>query len=281
MRGFTADQKFWCYLSISSGVRYTNSDIRESQPYRVDTFIDMVKFIAELANENPDYSLFFRGQGKDYAIESGASTFYPSIFRKDGSLSFDELRERYTILDNCTSAFIEFMGADTPRNDYRIRKYQKFPELVWAVLQHYIVCETPLLDVTQSYRVAASFAYHTKHPQALIFVYAVPYPSGTISFSAEEEMLMIKLQSTCPPDALRPHFQEGYLLGNFPSRAERKSAHLDFGKRLIAKIEIPKDSKTIREFRINPKTDLYPENDDIEIKCEEIRKTHNPNSSRR
>ena len=271
MRGFTSEQRFWCHVSIKSGTKYTNQQIRESSPLKINKFIDLVKFIAELANENPDYSLFFRGQGKDHTLaSSGASTFYPTIFRKEGTLSKEELAKRFDILNKCTDEFRKIYEAI---NKERFRKYNKFPELVWAVLQHYNVCDTPLIDVTQSYRVAASFAYHTKHKQAFIFVFAVPYPSGTISFSAEEEMLMIKLQNSCPPEALRPHFQEGYLLGNFPSRIDKKHAQLDFGKRLIAKIEIPRNK---REFRINPKLDLYPKNDETEKRCIAIKKQHNP-----
>ena len=30
--------------------------------------------------------------------------------------------------------------------------------LRWSILQHYEICDTPLLDVTQSIRIAASFA---------------------------------------------------------------------------------------------------------------------------
>ena len=61
---------------------------------------ELVPTIAKIANYNPDYSLFYRGQHNDWRLNSGSSSFYPTIFRKpNGTLSESELSERYKTLD--------------------------------------------------------------------------------------------------------------------------------------------------------------------------------------
>ena len=106
---------------------------------------------------------------------------------------------------------------------------------------------------------------------AYIFVFAFPYPNGTISYFTEEELLNIRLLSACPSDALRPHFQEGYLLGPFPSIVRKKQPYLDFGRRLIAKIEIPKKTFWGKDFHAIPNNALYPSDDEVEKICSEIK----------
>jgi hypothetical protein len=50
------------------------------------------------------------------------------------------------------------------------------------MLQHYEVCPTPLLDVTHSLRVAASFATEdATDNHAVLYVIAVPQISGAIT----------------------------------------------------------------------------------------------------
>ncbi|MCG8047498.1 MAG: FRG domain-containing protein [Candidatus Thiodiazotropha endolucinida] len=256
-------------MSLDTGERFTNKEIRESDPIRITSFRELVKSVARIANHNPDYSLFFRGQNKDYKLSSGSSSFYPAIFRSPGgSLSAKELDERFCTLDRCSEELIKNLGSLEIES---IGKIKKFPELQWSILQHYEVCGTPLLDVTHSLRVAASFALNDASDSAFIFVYAFPYPNGTISYSTEEELLNVRLLSACPSEALRPHFQEGFLVGSFPSRVKKKQPFLDFGRRLVAKIEIPNKGFWSKEFHAIPTSALYPNNDEIERLCSEIK----------
>lgn len=268
MRNF-GKTKLWCHLSLDSGEQFTNKEIRESAPAKIQNFRELVQAVAKIANHNPDYSLFFRGQARDYRLDSGSSSFYPTLFRSPGrSLSTRELEERYQKLEKCTNDLLsklDDLGIDN------INKLKKFPELPWSILQHYGVCETPLLDFTHSLRVAASFAINDAIDTANIFIFAFPYPNGTISYSTEEELLNVRLLSACPAEALRPHFQEGYLLGTFPPRVKRKQPLLDFGRRLIAKFEIPKKDFLSKDFHAIPRTDLYPPDDEIETICREIK----------
>lgn len=45
-----------------------------------------------------------------------------------------------------------------------------------------------------------------------LFARGVPNLAGAIITSAEARLQIIRLSSVYPPSALRPHFQEGYLL---------------------------------------------------------------------
>jgi hypothetical protein len=128
-----------------------------------------------------------------------------------------------------------------------IERLERYQILRWAILQHYEVCATPLLDVTQSLRIAASFASLDTDEEAFIFVVGIPNISGAITASAEAGIQVIRLSSVCPPSALRPHLQEGYLLGEYPEmlgydqKEFYKHYEIDFGRRLVTK------------FRFNPK----------------------------
>ncbi|MFC1719566.1 FRG domain-containing protein [Pseudomonadota bacterium] len=267
MRNF-GNTQFYCHMSLNSGELFTNKSIRHDNGLKVKSFRDLVQNVAKIANHNPDYNLFFRGQSNEYKLASGASSFYPTIFRSPGkSLRNEELSSRYALLDSCTSALIsELEGLEIENYS----KLKKFPELPWSILQHYGVCDTPLLDFTHSLRVAASFALDRATHKAYVYAFAFPFPSGTISYFTEDELLNVRLLSACPSIALRPHFQEGYLLGSFPSYAGRKQPSFDFGRRLIAKFEIPANEFWGEEFDEIPMDALYPPIDDVKEICKKI-----------
>jgi hypothetical protein len=195
MRNFS-NTKLWCHFSLDSGKQFTNKEIRSSQPAEIPNFRELVKTVARIANHNPDYSLFFRGQMSDYELDSGASSFYPTIFRSPGRpLTMKKLDERYRRLDNC---YCDLLAKLDDLEIDNINKLKKFPELSWSILQHYEVCETPLLNFTHSLRVAASFALNDATDSANIFVFAFPHPNGTITYSTEEELLNVRLLSELP-----------------------------------------------------------------------------------
>jgi len=90
-----------------------------------------------------------------------------------------------------------------------------------------------LLDVTHSLRIAAH--------EGFVFVMGVPNLSGAVTANAEGGIQIIRLASVCPPSAVRPHIQEGYLLGEYPEmtgvdqKQHYKHYEIDFGRRLVAK----------------------------------------------
>jgi len=98
-----------------------------------------------------------------------------------------------------------------------------------------------------------------------LFVLGVPNVSGAVTASSEANLQIVRLSSACPPEAVRPHLQEGYLLGEYPEIADfEQNAHyshheMDFGRRLIAKFRF--DPTTLwKSPNFPPSTDeaLYP-----------------------
>ncbi len=237
----------------------------------VNTYRELVEQVAKLSYLNKDYLLFFRGQTSDYKNKAGKSTFYPTIYRSD-YLTQQELDYRFDKLYSASKILAELFKQHKIEGQYELKR-KKY--IQWSILQHYEITETPLIDVTQSIRVACSFAQlNNKQDTAFIYVFALPYYTNRISINSEHDLINIRLLSITPPQALRPYFQEGFLVGtdDITNEYERKE-ELDLNNRLIAKYEIP-NSKSFwgKSFDRIPKNALYPEKDTIEIICKEIGK---------
>jgi hypothetical protein len=177
------------------------------------------------------------------------------------------LEERFKRLKDSCQELVSRYGndplLDSDRSDSNRLKRQRI--LQWSILQHYEVCRTPLLDVTNSLRIAASFASHQTDDLGFVFVLGVPNLSGAITASADAGVQIVRLSSVCPPSAVRPHIQEGYLLGEYPEidsyqqKANYIVKEIDFGRRLIAKFRlIPRTFWAQSDnFPLVPKEELY------------------------
>lgn len=142
----------------------------------------------------------------------------------------------------------------------------------WSILQHYEVCPTPLIDFTQSLRVACSFAEIATSPDPHIYVFGLPYLTNRISVNSEHDIVNVRLLSICPPDAFRPYFQEGYVAGTDEVTTEYETKdELDFNSRLIAKFK-PAEVEAFwgDGFEPIPHSALYPDADRIQAICAEI-----------
>lgn len=235
------------------------------------TFRSLVEHVARLAYANRDDLLFFRGQNKDYQSKSGGTTLYPSIYRED-SLPTRELRHRFDMLEEAGRILVErFKAAGiVGHTDLRQKRY-----IQWGILQHYEVLPTPFLDITQSLRVACSFAQlaASGEGECYVYVFGLPYITNRISINSEHDLVNVRLLSICPPSALRPYFQEGFLAAtsdvtwDFDSKTE-----LDFRNRLVAKFSIPTSKKFWGSgFNQIPQTALYPRGDNILELCVGLR----------
>lgn len=251
----------WSYVSKREGLQpYTLAELRQGTGCQVEDYPDLVEKVAYLSFRNPEYVLFFRGQGNDYCNRKGLSTLYPSIFRSARNyIKTSELATRFDLLIRAEKILAENYQFDGKR---RIRIHEI---LRWAILQHYEVCATPLLDVTHSLRVACSFAYAANPTKPMIYILGMPQISGSVTASSETGIQIIRLLSICPPAALRPHYQEGYLIGEYPTisleaKAEYQRLELDFARRLIAKFRMPADNRKFwsRNFTPVPKAALFP-----------------------
>jgi hypothetical protein len=238
--------------------------------FPVNRFRDLVMETARLSYLNKDHLLFYRGQTHDYRNRGNSSTFYPSIYRAD-YLAQRELDNRFRVLNGSCDALVKLF-VDREINGFKEVKRRKF--IQWSILQHYEVCSTPLLDFTHSLRVACSFALQNNIlDKAYVYVFGLPYITNRITINSEHDLVNIRLLSICPPDALRPFFQEGYLAGtdDVTNEYDLKS-ELDFNNRLIAKFVIPNDGSFWGEsFHQIPENSLYPDNDPIEQVCNEIK----------
>lgn len=242
--------------------------VRCSAGHFVANYFELAAKIAELQFRNRDYVLFFRGQSKDWSARGQShvgSTLSPTIFRTPNPKA-DRfwLSERFNRLKQAESNLVRhFQRLNVVGTD----EIERYRILRWAIIQHYEICETPLLDVTHSLRIAASFASDKNSANdAFVYVLGVPNVSGAITASAEAGLQTIRLSSVCPPTAMRPHIQEGYLLGEYPEigdidQKQNYALHeIDFGKRLVAKFRFDPGkfwTKSGQFQAIGPKA-LYP-----------------------
>jgi hypothetical protein len=240
--------------------------VRNASGHAVRTYMELATKVAELQFRNPDFVLMFRGQDGDHRNNSKNSSLKPTMFRADsngnGLREHGELEARFQNLERAEKLLVTSYRAakllgQSPLERHRI--------LRWAILQHYEVCRTPLLDVTHSLRVAASFASLNAQNEAFLYVLAVPNLSGGVTASAEAGLQIVRLASVCPPAAVRPHIQEGYLLGEYPEMVNQfqkehyEHYEIDFGRRLIAKFRFnPADFWKRGVFPRISKAALYP-----------------------
>ncbi len=244
-------QQLWSFVEDGEACRSVESvtEIRKSNGHKVSSYLELATKVAELQFRNREHIFLLRGQAGDYPNFQRNSTLKPGLFRpetgKKAPPSTGVLVRRFETLKHAEAMLVEQFQHSGSRTFEHLQRYRI---LRWAILQHYEVCPTPLLDVTHSLRIAASFASQRNVKEAYIFVLGVPNLSGAITASAEAGVQIVRLASVCPPEAVRPHIQEGYLLGEYPELVDYNQKELyphheiDFGRRLLAK------------FRFNPRS---------------------------
>lgn len=279
-------QNLWSILNGAQEAEVTNcTSVRKAVAHRVRSFLELATKVAELQYRNREYVLLFRGQPNDHRNLKGNTTLEPSIFRGEGTRNpnADTLQDRFAMLDRAEKELASLYAEEQILGHESVRRNQI---IRWSILQHYMVCPTPLLDVTQSLRIAASFASDKADGRAHIFVLGVPNLSGAITASAEAEVQVIRLASVCPPFALRPHIQEGYLLGEYPQMigyGQKEIYHhyeIDFGRRLVAKFVFdPRTFWKDNNFPLVSRQALYPSSaaDPFRKLALEVKQSVNPN----
>ena len=114
----------------------------------MNTYTELLKKVASLSYYNPRFKLLFRGQTIDYKLnrngEQGIhSSLFPSILRAEIGKNKNQLIDnRFTILSRAEALL---------KKEALIPDVHKNQIVRWALLQHYAVCPTPLLDVVQSW----------------------------------------------------------------------------------------------------------------------------------
>jgi len=246
-----------------------SSTVARAKAFPIARYVDLVAHVARLAYLNKDHLLFFRGQGADYRNKAGGSSLYPTIYRGD-PLPKWEVQTRFDRLEQAGRSLAAAFRAATVDGhaDVRRKRY-----IQWSILQHYGVCETPLLDLTHSLWVACSFAeLDAQDRRGFVYVIGLPQLTNRISINSEHDIVNVRLLGICPPAALRPFFQEGYVVGTPDILDDYESKpELDFNSRLIAKFTIPGGSAFWgQNFGAVPQDLLYPERDTVKQICDAI-----------
>ena len=128
----------------------------------------------------------------------------------------------------------------------RWRGLRDIREIQWTLIKHYDLWPTPLIDLTNSLRVAATFAFDfqkgcPENPlHGFLYVVGMPHPTGSITFDLDQSIMLAHLHSACPPVTKRPRYQEGFLAGHFPAYAATEDliGKSNLTRRLIAKFEL-------------------------------------------
>jgi len=259
-------QTTWSYFDNVDRARpASNQKIRHAPGHPVSSFFQLARKVAELQFLNRDHVLLFRGQQSDHQTSKCNTTLKATLFRlaKTKVPTQRVLERRFERLRLAEAELVSRYVAQRFGGFERLRRHRT---IRWAILQHYEVCRTPLLDVTHSLRTAATFAtLGNESNEGFVFVLGVPNLSGAVTASAEAGLQIIRLSSACPPEAVRPHLQEGYLLGEYPEVADyEQNAHydyyeMDFGRRLVAKFRFdPHALWKSKNFPATSEEALYP-----------------------
>jgi hypothetical protein len=240
------------------GLGLSSTDGHEVSSYRI-----LLQKVAALSYYNSRFRILFRGQSKDYTMnhkgeEIGRSSLYPSILRSSGPTDRKaELSRRFAVLSDAEEKLKSCLSLGELHRDQILR---------WAILQHYEVVATPLIDLTQSLQTALSFALFENRDEAYIFALAFPQLTSLISVSIESMTQVIDFTQVCPPEALRPHFQSGVLAGDYPIGDRIEATHgrkglvgNKFACRLLSKFKLKNCRSWASEgFTPTPSDLLYP-----------------------
>lgn len=258
-------------LKKSSNIR----NFIRSNTIKIDNFHNLVMEIGELAYKNPNVMLFYRGQSKNYTKNKNPLyTVCPTIYRSGDT---KEVKVNFKILETASNKLLKELEKNEKELDKNEWKEIKFIKLLqYSILQHYEVCSTPLLDVTQSIKVACSFAVLNKDQKesekGYIYIFGLPYINGRISIDSEEYITNIRLLNISCSISKRPFFQEGYLVqSEFITDEELNFKELDFCNRLIAVYEFENNKNFWGNEISIDKENLYPETDLMKDICNNIK----------
>jgi FRG domain len=203
-------------------------DIDNKWIHPVHSFRELFRVVAFLNVMNKTTTLLFRGQTRDLeprpTLLRDNWTVPGSRTRVDLSLDrvyyWDQLGP---LCDHVSEVLSGKLPRHAPFDQYRSQHGRRLRIAPWAVIQHYELWPTPLVDLTSSLRVAASFALGVPrgHREGYVYVYDV---SGIVTDLMEltrqfghhqvPEPITYRLSAVCPPSMDRPHLQEGFLMGN-------------------------------------------------------------------
>src|SRR4030042_5776915 len=162
------------------------SKVRISEGYPILNFRSLVNQISDVTLWNREFEMFYRGQQKDYKDKNGKTVIYPRICRPEKHPN-GGYRKRIlpkTIKDRYCRLY-DFINSTSKKDRF-------LDEYYFALIQHYELMPTPLIDITQSLRVAATFALRNS-TSGYLYVFGMPYPNGSISHFIDQRIVLVKL----------------------------------------------------------------------------------------
>ena len=262
--------KYFSHNSIKNGKRESPGKIAESQPLKVKSYDELLEDISKLANNNQDLFLLYRGQSKEYLCKENkkeVSSIISTFDRNPESINNYRKENRET-LEKFTTEYL--------KNKKKMKNgIKRNPELIWTLFQHYEICPTPFLDLTQSLHVACSFAVlDSKEKTGIVYVFGFEELNPNITFRYSGGYQIIKLLGIVPSYAKRPLFQDGYLISNFPIDLNKNKPLFNLKSHLIGKFYFDNNEKFWGKY-VKPydKNYLYPKKDDMKKELEFMKQT--------
>jgi hypothetical protein len=247
--GPRAYRTFQCDKAFKGNLKHTLQSSKEAnvdEPLAASSYTELVDVVSFLSVMNKRNTLYFRGQTRNWPLR-------PAIFRSSWT-SLSGVRHAIPdspvalqrIWDHLNSEILSIVLSVCGELPMPRRATLKmFREAVWAIAQHYELWPTPLIDITPSLRIAASFALWGWQPTGCLYVVALPPSTNSVTFDADQHVVLARLQAVCPPVAKRPHFQNGFLAGRFPfasptrNSIDSKPAEVsNLARRLVARIDL-------------------------------------------
>jgi hypothetical protein len=242
------------------------AEIFSDDPLVAASYYELVEIVSFLSVMNKRSNIYFRGQSNHWG------TIRPTIFRTSWT-SLTGMRHQIPDSPEARNEIWNYLGGEI--SDLVLSRCAKLPmprqntlkmfrEAVWAIAQHYELWPTPLIDISPNLRVAASFALNGGKSNGFVYVFALPASTNSVTFDADQHVVLARLQAVCPPVAKRPHYQDGYLVGRFPFvRPIPNAVDSDPGKvsdlsrRLIARIELVDNAPFIQNHAMEPNTESF------------------------
>ena len=233
----------------------TISKVRTSEGFPISNYRILVEGIADVTLWNREYEMFYRGQHKDYKDKNGKTVIYPRICRPERNPDgIYKTRIQSKTIEYRYNNILDFINLTKNKEKY-------LDEYYFALIQHYELMSTPLIDITQSLKVAATFALRNSDT-GYLYVFGLPYPNGSISHFIDQKIVLVKLQNVCPTRALRPRYQEGFMVGKYPFKPTKEAGD-NLARRLVAKyfLKNVKGAFWDKDFQPLPEDILYPKKD--------------------
>lgn len=241
------------------------------------SYRELADAVAFLAVMNKNLTLLFRGQTRDFKLlPSMHRSSWPVNATDDRKGNLDAGRLEYWArlrgIEQEVVPVLRQHGLPRHRHieDPQIR-YAR-----WAVIQHYELWPTPMLDFSSSLRVATSFAFgpEPRRKEGYLYVTGSRKLRSDLmplhyddAVERSDGVLTIRLNSVCPPSAVRPHLQEGVLMGLYPfdGEASLDPSRSDFDPRVIAKFKLVDTGNFwTKDFDCHTKVALLPDADPLE-----------------